>query len=47
MSTVENQEKLEKRKARFGVVNSTNGKTATDSDEKAKQRLQRFKQPVT
>lgn len=45
MSNLANEEKLEKRKARFGVVSSTNGNLS--GSEKAKQRLERFKQPVT
>nr|CAI5818556.1 unnamed protein product [Callosobruchus analis] len=45
MSSLENQEKLEKRKARFGTVSVTNGTTVSAAD-KAKERLERFKQPV-
>lgn len=44
MSGLENKEKMEKRKARFGIATNTNG-TLTDS-EKAKRRLERFKQPI-
>lgn len=44
MSGLENKEKLEKRKARFGIVTNTNG-SLSDS-EKAKRRLERFKQPI-
>ncbi|CAH0557335.1 unnamed protein product [Brassicogethes aeneus] len=44
MSKVENQEKMEKRKARFGIVSNTNG--ATGDSDKAKARLERFKQPI-
>lgn len=47
MSGLENQEKLEKRKARFGLSSSTNGTTVSDSEKVKKQRLERFKQPVT
>lgn len=46
MSSLENQEKLEKRKARFGSASSTNGTSPAETD-KAKQCLERFKQPVT
>lgn len=42
LSTLEYQERLEKRKERFGVTNGTN----VSQSEKAKQRLERFKQPV-
>ncbi|VEN34330.1 unnamed protein product [Callosobruchus maculatus] len=45
MSSLENQEKLEKRKARFGTVSISNGTTVSAAD-KAKERLERFKQPV-
>lgn len=44
MSSLENKEKLEKRKARFGIVTNTNG--AVSDSEKAKRRLERFKQPI-
>ncbi|KAJ8920859.1 hypothetical protein NQ315_015651 [Exocentrus adspersus] len=44
MSGLENKEKLERRKARFGIMTNTNG-AVSDSD-KAKQRLERFKQPI-
>ncbi|KAK4879647.1 hypothetical protein RN001_007793 [Aquatica leii] len=44
MSTAEQQERLQKRKERFGVVTTING---TSQNEKAQQRLQRFKTPIT
>ncbi|KAG5885378.1 hypothetical protein JTB14_023765 [Gonioctena quinquepunctata] len=44
MTGMENDEKLEKRKARFGNSSASNG-ASTDSD-KAKLRLERFKQPI-
>jgi len=45
LKKVNNQDALEKRKMRFGMSNGTgNGNTA--QDEKAKARLERFKQPV-
>lgn len=47
MSSMENQEKLEKRKARFGLSTSTNGTAVSDSEKAKQQRLERFKQPVT
>lgn len=37
MSNMDIQEKMEKRKARFGIITP---------EDKAKQRLERFKQPV-
>ncbi|XP_018329647.1 SAP domain-containing ribonucleoprotein isoform X2 [Agrilus planipennis] len=45
MSTLAQQERLEKRKQRFGVVTSVNG--STSQSEKAKQRLERFKMSVS
>ncbi|KAF5295047.1 hypothetical protein FQR65_LT10600 [Abscondita terminalis] len=44
MSSVEQEERLKKRKERFGIVTSING---TSQNEKAQQRLQRFKTPIT
>ncbi|KAJ8970676.1 hypothetical protein NQ317_012358 [Molorchus minor] len=43
MSDLENKDRLEKRKARFGTSTTTNG---VSQSEKAKQRLERFKEPV-
>lgn len=40
LSKLDQQQRLEKRKERFGVVNGSS------QSEKAKQRLERFKQPV-
>lgn len=42
LSKLDYQQRLEKRKERFGEENGTNG----SQSEKAKQRLERFKQPV-
>lgn len=42
MTTLEIDEKLEKRKERFGIA--SNG--SVPQNDKAKQRLERFKQPV-
>lgn len=42
LSKLDYQQRLEKRKERFGVENGTNASLS----EKAKQRLERFKQPV-
>lgn len=50
MSKLETQEKLEQRKARFGTVATTtisnNKNGALSANDKAKLRLERFKQPV-
>lgn len=43
LSSVEQQERLKKRKERFGIVTTTNG---TSQNGKAQQRLERFKTPV-
>lgn len=42
LSNLEQQERLEKRKERFGMTNGTN----VSQSEKARLRLERFKQPV-
>ncbi|KAF5271359.1 hypothetical protein FQA39_LY08157 [Lamprigera yunnana] len=44
MSGVELQERMKKRKERFGIVTGING---TSQNEKAQQRLERFKTPIT
>lgn len=44
LSQLEKQQQLEKRKERFGIVASANG--SVSQSDKAKQRLERFKQPV-
>lgn len=43
LSSLDYQQRLEKRKERFGLANGAN----VSQSEKAKQRLERFKQPVT
>ncbi|CAH1971634.1 unnamed protein product [Acanthoscelides obtectus] len=47
LSSLENQDKLEKRKARFGTASVTNGTTTVTASDKAKERIERFKQPVS
>ncbi|KAB0796718.1 hypothetical protein PPYR_10779 [Photinus pyralis] len=44
LSSVEQQERLKKRKERFGIVTTSN---AASQNGKAQQRLERFKTPVT
>ncbi|CAG9831250.1 unnamed protein product [Diabrotica balteata] len=46
MSNLENKEKLEKRKQRFGSDTEGKSSNGVSDSEKAKLRLERFKEPV-